>query len=56
MSLEGSQSYIITNGFTKAGIAGCAKDRASEESNISDDEEMESVTSLDPVLDTQLID
>jgi len=44
----------ITNGFRKAGITGCAEDRASGES--SDEEEMESATALDPVLDAELID
>jgi len=46
----------ITNGFRKAGITGGAEDGASDESDISDDEQMESVTALDPVLDAQLID
>ena len=44
----------ITNGFRKAGITGCAEDRASGKS--SDKEEMESATALDPVLDAELID
>ena len=46
----------ITNGFRKAGITGGAEDGASDESNISDDEQMESATALDSVMDAQLID
>jgi len=46
----------ITNGFRKAGITGCAEDRASDESDISDYDKMESATALDPVMDTHLID
>ena len=47
----------ITNGFRKAGITGCAEDnKASDESDISDYDEMESATVLDPVMDAHLID
>ena len=47
----------ITNSFRKAGITrvpGATEDDASDASEISDDEQ--SITTLDPVLDAQLID
>ena len=43
-------------GNRKAGITGCAEDKASDESDISDYDEMESATALDPVMDAHLID
>ena len=46
----------IANGFRKTGITGGAEDGASDESDISDNEQMESATALDSVLDAQLID
>ena len=46
----------ITNSFRKAGITGCAEDRERDKSDISDYDEMESATALDPVMDAHLID
>ena len=56
-ALRAVKVTAITNGFRKAGITcvpGATEDDASDASEISDDEQ--STTTLDPVLDAQLID